>query len=176
MRFIKVALAATMLAVTMASVQAATPTISKKVIIDVTFARPSCDITVPSSYNLGILTPGTKEHGGLNITWRCEGNKPIKTALTADVVTGDKDAGNEKVYLVTNGNEATGAALSLREGKSFIKLTGSQAKDYFCSDTSDVAGMVLRTCTLTPVTVTNVSQNGPFGLASATLRFEVGYP
>ncbi len=174
MRFIKVALAATMLAVTTASVQAAIPTSSTKVTINVTFTRPSCDITVPSSFNLGILTPGTKEHGDLNITWACEGNTPIKTALTADVVTGDKDVGNEKVYLVTSNNQATGAALSLREGKSFIKLTGSQAEDYFCSDTSDVAGTVLRTCTLTPVT--NVSQSGPFGLASATLRFEVGYP
>jgi hypothetical protein len=55
-----------------------------------------------------------------------------------------------------------------------IKLTGPAAGDYFCSDENAVAGTMMRTCTLTPET--NVSQNGPFGLASATLRFEVGYP
>lgn len=176
MRFTKGVLAALMLTVTADGAQAATNAVnvSATVRINVTFTAPTCNIKVPSSYDLGTLTPGPKEHGPLNITWSCEGDTPIKTALTAEVVTGGRDATNEKVYLVTDGNQATGAALSLKEGGSFIKLTGSQAGDYFCSDTGAVAGVTERTCTLTPVT--NVSQNGPFGLASATLRFEVGYP
>ncbi|MEB5957027.1 F18 fimbrial protein FedE [Escherichia coli] len=175
MRFTKSALAVAMLMLTADGALAdSLASASADVRVEITFIRASCDITVPSSYNLGVLTPGSKEHRDLKITWTCKSDTPIKTALTADVVRGGKDAGNEKVYLVTDGNQATGAALSLKEGNSFIKLTGSQAGDYFCSDKGAVAGVTERTCTLTPVT--NVSQNGPFGLASATLRFEVGYP
>ncbi|MGG5040952.1 F18 fimbrial protein FedE, partial [Escherichia coli] len=83
---------------------------------------------------------------------------------------------DEKVVLLTDRGTPTGATLSLRETKStsLIKLTGPAAGDYFCSDDSATPGTTMRTCTLTPET--NVSQNGPFGLASATLRFEVGYP
>jgi type 1 fimbria pilin len=169
MKFTNIALTALMLAMTAGSAQAAT-TETKILTIDITFIRPSCDITVPSSYNLGALTPGgPKDHGDLNITWTC--NFPQQTALTAGIATGTAE-GDDKVRMMSGG-QATGALLSLREKGATqpIKLTGSGAKNYFCSD--EAAGVV-RTCTLTPVT--EVSRNGPFGLASATLRFEVGYP
>lgn len=176
MRFTKSALAVAMLMLTADGALAdSLASASADVRVEVTFIRASCDITVPSSYNLGVLTPGTgpKEHRDLKITWTCKSDTPIKTALTADVVTGSKDVSDEKVYLVTNGNQTTGAALSLREGNSFIKLTGNQG-DYFCRDTDAVDSLRLHTCTLTPVT--DVSRNGVLGHASATLRFEVGYP
>ncbi|EOA5439281.1 F18 fimbrial protein FedE [Escherichia coli] len=174
MRFTKAALAALMMVV-VGSGQAAT-TATATLTINVTFTQPSCDITVQPSYNLGTLTPGSKTHAPLDITWKCaDGGTPVKTALTAAIVKGNA-SGDEKVVLLTDSGTPTGATLSLREKKSnsLIKLTGPTAGDYFCSDDSATPGTTMRTCTLTPET--NVSQNGPFGLASATLRFEVGYP
>ncbi|WP_244256304.1 F18 fimbrial protein FedE [Escherichia albertii] len=174
MKFTKATLAVLMIAVMTSSGQAVT-TATATLTINVTFTQPSCDIAVPPSYNLGTLTPGEKIHTPLEITWKCEGDTPIKTALTADIVKGTA-SGDEKVILQTDSGTDTGATLALREKKSaaLIKLTGPTMSDYFCSDENSVAGTMMRTCTLTPET--NVSQNGPFGLASATLRFEVGYP
>ncbi|HCP1381746.1 TPA: F18 fimbrial protein FedE [Escherichia coli] len=170
MKFIKVALTALMMVMT-GNGQATTTTAT--LAINVTFTQPSCDIKVPSSYDLGSLNPGSKEHGDLKITWICEGNRPVKTALTAGIVMGTAD-GDNKVRLMTGGGQATGAALSLKEKKSgtLIKLTGHDVKDYFCSDRSATIGM--HTCTLTPIT--EVDHQGPFGLASATLNFAVAYP
>ncbi|HCQ0186474.1 TPA: F18 fimbrial protein FedE [Escherichia coli] len=175
MKFTKATLAVLMMTVMTGSGQAAT-TATATLTINVTFTQPSCDITVPASYNLGTLTPGSKIHAPLEITWKCEGDTPIKTALTADIVRGGKTSSDETVILRTNDNTDSGATLSLREKVSnkLIKLTGPAAGDYFCSDENAVVGTMMRTCTLTPET--DVSQNGPFGLASATLRFEVGYP
>lgn len=173
MRLTKAALAALMMVVA-GSGQAAT-TATATLTINVTFTQPSCDITVPPSYNLGTLTPGPKTHAPLNITWKCEGDTLVTTALTAAIVKGGSASDDEKVVLLTDSGTPTGATLSLREKKSasLIKLTGPSAGDYFCSDENATPGTTMRTCTLTPET--NVSQNGPFGLASATLRFEVGY-
>ncbi|OPW88269.1 F18 fimbrial protein FedE [Citrobacter sp. A316] len=173
MKLTNIVLSALMLTMAAGSVHAATTATATQT-INVTFTVPSCNITVPSSYNLGPLTPGgAKDHSDFNITWTCQGNTPLKTGLTAGIVSGTAD-GDSKVRMMSGG-QATGAALSLREKGTMqpIKLTGSGAKDYFCSDANAVAG-VTRTCTLTPVT--EVSRSGPFGLASATLRFEVGYP
>ncbi|HBA7292703.1 TPA: F18 fimbrial protein FedE [Escherichia coli] len=177
MRLTKAALAALMLAVTAGNTQAAL-TATATLTINATFTQPSCDITAPPSFDLGILTPGVKTHGPLTITWTCaDGGTPLKTALTAAIVRGGKVSGDEKVTLLTDDSSAspTGATLSLREqrGDTLIKLTGPSGGDYFCSDANAVAG-VMRTCTLTPETT--VSQNGPFGLASATLNFAVVYP
>ncbi|MCZ8781126.1 F18 fimbrial protein FedE [Escherichia albertii] len=174
MKFTKAAMAALMIVMMTGSGQTATTTATATLTINVTFTQPSCDIQVPSSYNLGTLIPGSKRHAPLDITWTCEGDTPVKTALTAGIVKGGVSS-DEKVILRTDSNADTGATLSLREKTSgaLIKLTGQAAEDYFCKDAKAVGG-VIRTCTLTPET--NVSQGGPFGLASATLRFEVGYP
>lgn len=171
MKLTKIALAALMMAVTAGGVQAATSG-TATLTINVTFTRPSCDIRVPPEYNLATLTPGSKEHGDLKITWNCEGNTPVKTALTAAIVRGNAN-GNEKVTLLTDDGQATGVTLSLKEkAGSLIKLTGPGGGGYFCGDAKEATGM--RTCTLTPVT--EVSRQGASGLVSATLRFEVGYP
>lgn len=174
MKFTKAALVALMITVMTSSGQAAT-TATATLSINVTFTQPSCDITVPTLYNLGTLTPGQKTHAPLEITRKCDGDTPVKTALTAAIVKGSA-SGSEKVVLQMDSGTDTGATLSLKEKVSnrLIKLTGPVVGDYFCSDENAVAGATMRTCTLTPET--NVSQSGPFGLASATLRFEVGYP
>ena len=173
MRLTKAALAALMMVVAGSGQAATTATATATLTINVTFTQPSCDIKVPASYNLGLLTPGeTKNHGDLTITWECQGNTPLKTALTAAIVTGSAENDNKVVRLkASTGNSR--AALSLREKGATqpIKLTGPTGGDYFCSDSAEVTGM--RTCTLTPVT--EVSGQGALGPASATLRFEVAY-
>lgn len=171
MKFTKSAMAALMMVIITGSGLAATKTDIVTLTINVTFTQPSCDIQVPSSYDLGGLPPGSKTHAPLDITWTCKGDTPVKTALTAGIVSGGKTGGDEKVILQTDGGTDTGATLSLREkvSKKLIKLTGPAVGDYFCSDVG-----VRRTCNLIPET--NVSPGGPFGPASATLRFEVGYP
>lgn len=169
MKFTKVAMAALMMAMMTGSGRADTATLT----INVNFTRPSCNISVPSSYSLGDLVPGEtgKEHPTLEITWRCEGNTPLNTALTAAVraPSGGLE-GDGKVYLMTDSGQRTGVTLSLREKTSnnLIKLTGNEK---FCSNTEGTTGM--RTCTLTPVT--DVSRGSVLGNASATLRFEVWY-
>lgn len=170
MKFTKAAMAVLMMMMTGSGQTATTAMLT----INVTFTQPSCDIKVPASYNLGVLTPGEKVHAPLDITWTCKGNTPVKTALTAAIVKGSL-SGDEKVILQTDGGSNTGVTLSLREKVSnkLIKLTGPTAGGFFCSDTSAISG-VMRTCLLTPET--NVSQSGSFGSVSATLRFEVGYP
>lgn len=173
MKFTKAALAALMMTVMTGSGQAAT-TATATLTINVTFTQPSCDIQVPSQYNLGLLTQGDaeREHAPLNITWTCEGDTPLKTALTAAIVSGEAE-GDEKVYLITDGSQRTGATLSLKEKTtgSLIKLTGPDSGNLFCSDETETTGM--RTCTLIPVTA--VSRDGALGVASAGLKFEVAY-
>lgn len=169
MKFTKAVLVLLMMTVMTGSGQAATNAVT--LTINVTFTQPGCDITVPPSHMLDALVPGKTgtEHPPLKITWSCEGNTPLKTALAAAIVLGDSE-GDRKVHLMTDGRKRTGVTLSLREKTSgnLIKLTGT---DNFCSDMEGTTGM--RTCTLTPVT--DVSRGSVLGNASATLRFEVRY-
>ncbi|MCU7297542.1 F18 fimbrial protein FedE [Escherichia albertii] len=165
MRFTKATLAALMMMMTGSGQAITTATLT----INVTFAKPSCDIQVPSSYNLGSLKLGVRHHEDLRITWNCGSNTPVKTALTAAIVRGNPK-GNEEVTLLADGGRASDVTLSLKEKSgSRIKLTG---ESYFCGDTKEVTGM--RSCTLTPVTNVSVRQSW-LGEVSATLRFEVGY-
>ncbi|EFB6713167.1 F18 fimbrial protein FedE [Escherichia coli] len=172
MKFTKIALAALMMVVIISDARA-TSSASALLTINVTYIKKSCDIQVPSSYNLGSLTPGRREHGDLKITWTCEGDIPYKTALIAEIVKGVVE-GDNKVRLVT-GTQPSGAVLSLQENDTLVTLnttTEHDAGNYFCSDPTE--GVGTRSCLVTPVT--EVDQKGPFGLASATLKFSVAYP
>ncbi|WP_187168000.1 F18 fimbrial subunit FedE [Escherichia coli] len=171
MKFPKIALIALIMVMMISDVEATNST-TAVLTINVTFTPPSCDIKMPSSYDLGILTPGRKEHGNFQITWNCEGNEPIKTALTASIIYGVAE-GDNKVRLIAN-NQPLGATLFLKEKNSgsLIKLTGHDAQDYFCSDSRETTGM--RICTLIPVTETSLI--GPFGRGYSTLSFAIAYP
>ncbi|HBB9789165.1 TPA: F18 fimbrial protein FedE [Escherichia coli] len=171
MRLTKAALAALMMVT--GDVQALSKTATAIVTIEVNFTRATCNITVPTLYNLGLLTPGeTKNHGDLTITWECQGNTSLKTALTAEILTGSAENDN-KVVRLKAGSGNSRAALSLRDktAGTLIKMTGPAGGNYFCNDSAETTGM--RTCTLTPVT--EVSGQGALGPASATLRFMVAY-
>ncbi|EEQ2598600.1 F18 fimbrial protein FedE [Escherichia coli] len=165
MKFTKIALALLMMVVVISDVQA-TSSASAVLTINVTYIPKSCDIQVPSSYNLGVLTPGKREHGNMEITWYCEGDIPIKTALKAEIVNGYAEDDNKVRLMIAN--QPSGAVLSLKEKDTPIALTGNN----FCSDLTEDLGM--RSCMITPET--EVEPNGPFGLASATLKFTVVYP
>ncbi|EFG0720612.1 F18 fimbrial protein FedE [Escherichia coli] len=171
MKFPKTALTALIMVMMVGDVEATSST-TAVLTINVTFTPPSCDLQMPSSYDLGTLTPGRKVHGDFQITWNCEGNEPIKTALTANIISGVAE-GNNKVRLIAN-NQASGATLFLQEKNSgsLVKLTGHDALDYFCSDDRETTGM--RICTLIPVTETSLT--GPFGRGDATLSFAIAYP
>lgn len=67
MKFTKIALAALMMVLIIDHVEATSPA-SALLTINVTYIKKSCDIQVPSSYNLGSLTLGRKEHGDLKVT------------------------------------------------------------------------------------------------------------
>ena len=172
MKFTKIALAALMMVLIIDHVEATSPA-SALLTINVTYIKKSGDIQVPSSYNLGSLTLGRKEHGDLKVTWTCEGDIPYKTALTAQIIKGDPE-GDNKVRLIDD-TQSSGAVLSLKENDTLITLktlTDQDTGNHFCSDQKEAVG--IRNCMLTPVT--EVDQKGSFGLASVTLRFSVVYP
>lgn len=165
MKFTNIALAA-LLIVSIVSDAQATSSANAVLTINVTYTPKSCDINVPSTYNLGALTPGLKEHNNFEITWSCEGDFEFKTALKAKIITGNAEGDNNVRLMIDS--QPSGAVLSLKENDKMIPLTGNN----FCSDLTETSGM--RTCMITPVT--EVDKNGPFGLASATLKFSVVYP
>ncbi|MBJ9214351.1 F18 fimbrial protein FedE [Citrobacter freundii] len=175
MKFTKAVLATLMLAMTTGSAQAARSA-TATLTINVTPVQSSCNITIPSLYGLGILKRGEiQRHGDLKITWECEGNTPVKTALTADIVKGYRE-GDSDVFLVAGDGKKSDVKLYLWHWDSGakIKLTGPGAKDYFCNDASAVAN-TMRTCKVTPYTI--VGSGAELGQTpSATLRFEVEYP
>ncbi|KAB7714799.1 F18 fimbrial protein FedE [Plesiomonas shigelloides] len=139
--------------------------------INVTFVAPTCTIDVPSTYNLGGLQLNqTKEHAPLMVKWSCEGADPVKTALTASVVTGTLDSTQDKVKMLGEDGRENGTTLSLKEKSSGqkIKLTGSDT-DVFCS--GNAVGD--RSCELIPITETHIG-DAP-GQINSTLRFAVVY-
>ena len=171
MKFSKAALAALIMVMLTDSGQTASVA-TATLVINVNFTQPSCNIQAPSLYSLGLLTPGEKgkEHAPLKITRTCEGNMLQKTALTAEIRSGTAENDHRKVRLKA-GTGNSRAALSLKEEKtnSLIKMTGSASGEYFCSNTAEFSSV----CTLIPVT--EVSEQGALGPASALLLFEVVY-
>ena len=141
--------------------------------INATFINPGCDITVPSFYDLGTLTPGRKEHSPLSIVWNCT-DTPVRTALTASVIRGKIEASEDKLQLIINGNnnsDSNGSILYFYgggNGGSIIKING---RDPFCPDIIETTG--IRKCVITPVT--EVHHDDTFGVVSAILLFEIVY-
>ncbi|EEW0765628.1 hypothetical protein EEO80_22820 [Escherichia albertii] len=137
--------------------------------INATFINPRCDISVPSFYDLGTLTPGRKEHASLSIEWNCT-NTPVRTALTASVIRGKLEASGDKLQLIVNGN-SNGSLLYFMGGNNDANIIKINGRDSFCSDTVETTEA--RKCIITPVT--EVHNNDTFGVASAILRFEIVY-
>lgn len=141
------------------------------VTVAATYMASTCNITVPSSYWLGTLTPEVyeKKHSPLRINWTCDGDQPVMTALKATAITGELQPGNSKLEMMIGGVK-NGTLLWLEDNRgSEIKLTGGM-NDVFCQGNARGA----RSCEVIPVT--QVHSTDKFGIASAIIRFQVAYP
>ncbi|WP_050413807.1 hypothetical protein [Yersinia kristensenii] len=121
------------------------------------------------NYNLGLISTGQVSHRPFTLDIKCQGNTPVKTALTAKNLNGTLVAGNDKMVMPVNGNQASsGPLLWLDNNGKSVMLTGNEA-DAFCVQTG-----INNSCSLSPVT--EVRASDPLGQISATIRFEVVYP
>jgi hypothetical protein len=137
--------------------------------------KPTCNVSVRSSYDLGTLSRGQeKRHSEIPITLSCTGS--VKSALTATLGSGRSELQPDqyKVSVSVDGQSAPS-----RNGPFFwlldssnnrpVKLTNAGA-DAFCTATGQN-----RTCKVTPVT--HVMANSMWGNSGAVrVVFNVIYP
>lgn len=142
--------------------------------VTVTKKQLTCSLgfngTSPSlTYNLGRLGNGQVQHSPFTVDITCEGDMPVKTAVTAMNMNGRLLPGDERLIMPVDGNTGTeGPLLWLESDGKPVKLTGS-ASDAFCAQTG-----LMSSCRLSPVT--EVKASDPRGQINAVIRFEVVYP
>ncbi len=128
--------------------------------VTVNYTPRTCDIKLPGDYDLGTLTPGTKQHKSFSVTINC--NYTMQSDLKASIVNGN--IGNDSSIVTMS----DGSSLRLLEsGVVPVKFDGST----FCSDTN-VANYD-RQCYFTPETTVNPSDFK--GETRAAIIFEVVY-
>ncbi|CNL75254.1 type 1 fimbrial protein [Yersinia enterocolitica] len=139
--------------------------------------QPSCALSINGNnsyqYQLGTLTRGGEErHDVFNVTVTCQGNTPVKTALTAKSMAGTL-LGQRDVISMQTDTGGSGPLLWLEDitGQK-VKLSGLN-NEMFCFS-SNTTWATPSYCRLTPVTKVNAS-DGP-GNVSATILFNVIYP
>ncbi|EPV4610406.1 hypothetical protein ACV4SA_003029 [Escherichia coli] len=154
--------------ISISSARASTKTLSSTLTINVNFFAPSCDVKVPSEYDLGSLTPGNKiEHKKINIEISCIDSYSYSTGLIASVRKGTLDTFQTSVQMLTN-DEENGPFLSLKdEGGTLIKMTGNKS-DAFC-----IGGDKKRICSITPIS--NVPSDAISGRVIAVINFSIIY-
>ncbi|OVZ80120.1 hypothetical protein CV016_20005 [Yersinia kristensenii] len=150
---------------------------SNSAIIDVTLInnQHTCSLgfngtnATSLNYDLGVISNGRKTHAPFTVDITCQGDTPVKTALTARNQNGNLVAGNDKMVLPIGGNVgSSGPLLGLENNGKNVMLTGNEV-DAFCVQTG-----INSSCSLSPVT--EVSASDPRGEISATIRFDVVYP
>lgn len=129
---------------------------------------PTCDLTVPSVYNLGDLPQGIKnDYASFDIEISCPVS--MKTAIVAKNLNGVLNTDGQRVTIpMPNAGTDKGPFFWLRYGSSRIYLRGQQS-EAFCSSTG-----LARRCSLTPST--RVNENSPWGVGSVTIGFTIVYP
>ncbi|HDL8287007.1 TPA: hypothetical protein PXQ99_003842 [Yersinia enterocolitica] len=121
------------------------------------------------NYDLGVISNGLKTHAPFTVDITCQGNTPVKTALTAKNLNGSLVVSNDKMVLPIDGKVGnSGPLLGLENNGKNVMLTGNEV-DAFCVQTG-----INNSCSLSPVT--EVSASDPRGEISATIRFDVVYP
>ncbi|TQN75418.1 UNVERIFIED_ORG: hypothetical protein FHU00_5028 [Citrobacter freundii] len=137
--------------------------------------KPTCNVSVRSSYDLGTLSRGQeKRHAEFPITLACTGS--VKSALTASLGSGRAELQPDqyKVSVSVDGQSApspNGPFFWLLDSSNNrpVKLTNAGA-DAFCTATGQN-----RTCKVTPVT--HVMANSMWGSRGAVrVVFNVIYP
>lgn len=172
-----------------ASSQAATVTTSPDkssatitIPVTITNALPTCDLKLngqntPLNYELGKMAPGTMMvHPAFTASIECQGNTPVKTAITAALVSGGSVQNGDENIRLNVGNISAGSNTPLlwlqtaSGGK--VKFTG-QEKDAFCvkADTTQAQPNV---CLLRPVT--DIPAQSPEGDLNASVQLTVVYP
>lgn len=151
-----------------------------------TYTLPTCSLTFDDGktsleYPLGTLLLGTQKDNYIPFTINvdCPDSRALKTAITADVVSGDSvlQSGKDSVRMkVSNAQEEVVDSNSpelwlLTDAGQRVKLTGLES-DAFC--TKEATATTPNTCKLKPVvSVPAQSATGDFGV---TMRFDVKYP
>ncbi|EKN4715477.1 hypothetical protein FG465_004259 [Yersinia enterocolitica] len=136
--------------------------------------QPTCALSFNNgfnsfTYNLGSLSQGEVRHTSFTVNIACEGNTPVKTAVTAKNMSGTLQGGD--TLIMRTGY--TGPLLWLEVGgMQKVKLSGLD-RDAFCVK-ANTSLSTPNICTLVPVT--KVSASDTPGNVSATIRFEVVYP
>ncbi|EPH4539571.1 hypothetical protein ACS106_004372 [Escherichia coli] len=172
-----------------ASSQAATATTSSDkssatitIPVTITNTRPTCDLKLNGqnttlNYELGKMAPGTMMvHPAFTASIECPGNTPIKTAITAALVSGGSVQNGDENIRLNVGNVSAGSNTPLlwfqttSGGK--VKFTG-QEKDAFCVK-ADTTQAQPNECQLSPVT--DIPAQSPEGDLSASVQLTVIYP
>lgn len=153
------------------------------------YTQPTCNLTFDGGkssleYPLGTISSGTQKDNYVPFTINvdCQGNRAVKTAVTAKVIPGGNgynsvlQPGNDSVRMQVAGAQGVDSNSPelwlLTEAGQRVKLTGLE-NDAFCTK-GDTAAATPNTCKLKPVvTVPAQSPTGDFG---ATMQFNVVYP
>ena len=154
-----------------------------------TYIPPTCSLTFDGGkasleYPLGSLLSGTRKdnYAPFTINVDCQGNRAVKTAITAKVIPGGNgynsvlQPGNDSIRMQVTGAQGVDSNSPelwlLTETGQRVKLTGLE-KDAFCTKGDTTVGRP-NTCKLKPVVaVPAQSAAGDFGV---TMRFDVVYP
>lgn len=147
-------------------VKAETKTYSTTVTVDV--SQPTCSISVPSSVQLGTLTPGMKISWlpDVSITVDCAGSS-IKHAvymMSANTLS----SGNDGIFLKQN-NSNTDILLKLEGENGNSKFTTNEQSPYYIHE--GLTGKVYNTKILV-----DVPDNAKAGSVSGTVVFKLAYP
>lgn len=153
------------------------------------YVLPTCTLTFDNGkssleYPLGILATGSqKKHEPFMVYVDCSGDTPVKTAITARVVSGLNglesvvQPNNDSVRMQvagTPGVDINSPELWLQtKDKGKVKLTGLE-NDAFCINEKSTTGSSQNKCQLTPETyIPAKSARGKFGVV---MQFNVEYP
>ncbi|EIS3328271.1 hypothetical protein LZN99_004223 [Escherichia coli] len=142
--------------------------------------HPTCNLKLNGrntslSYELGAMAPGTKMvHPAFTASVECPGSIPVKTAITATLVSGGRiQSGDEDIRLDIEGVSGNTPLLWLRtEAGRKIKFTGLE-KDAFCVK-GDTLAQRPNVCQLHPVT--DIPSQSPTGDFNASVQLTVVYP
>lgn len=150
--------------------------------VTITNTRPTCNLKLngqnsPLDYKLGKMAPGTMMvHPAFTTSIECQGNIPVKTAITATLVSGGSVQNGDENIRLNIGNVSAGSNMPLlwlqtaSGGK--VKFTG-QEKDAFCVK-ADTTQAQPNKCQLSPVT--DIPAQSPEGDFNASVQLTVAYP
>lgn len=156
------------------ALQAAGPSATATVTLNITVVQPPCSISLPATVSLGSILESVRSYPPFSIDISCTAGSTTVTSLFAEIVQGSLTPGYADRIDMTGpaGSSGTAAQLWLTApdgGRVVMDGSGStEAGSQFCEGSSS------RQCTLTPYTRTVADT--PRGETTAVVRFSVAYP